>query len=210
MHFLKNIIDTNQPFGICFSGGSDSIAVAHYLKHKNPTLYHFNHKYLKEDDEIENRAKEAARDLGLRFVSSQSLNKYIKGSVEDYCRGERYKWFSTIGGNLITCHQLSDSCESYIFNCLRGCPEYIPIPISSTFGVTTIVRPFIITPKKVIDEYIHHNNLTHLIAHDYLNDDIKIMRVWIRKKLLPEIKDRTNIEKVVKKKYLKKLLDNRD
>lgn len=197
----------NKKFNISFSGGCDSIYAAHILRKYNPTLYHFNHKLTSEDDGIAERAKQTAQELGLTFVQQDCSTRFVKGSKEDYCRKQRYEWLATIGGTIITAHHLKDATESYIFNCLRGYPEYIPIPISSTFGATTIVRPFIITPKKVINDYVGRNNLTHLIAHDYLNDDPKIMRIWIRNELLPTIKSRTNIEKVVKKKYLKKILD---
>lgn len=203
---LTNLIK-GKKFGLAFSGGSDSIYAAHILRKHNPTLYHFNHKLESGDDAIADNAEVAAHELGLPFVKQNCQVVFTKGSKEDFCRKQRYEWLATIGGTMITAHHLKDATESYIFNCLRGCPEYIPIPISSTFGSTTIVRPFIITPKKVINDYVEHNNLTHLIAHDYLNDDPKIMRVWIRNTLLPEIKGRTNIEKVVKKKYLKKLVD---
>lgn len=205
---LTNLL-RGKKFNVGFSGGCDSIYAAHILRKYNPTLYHFNHKLTSEDDTIAERAELAAQQLGLPFVRQDCSTRFVKGSREDYCRKQRYEWFSAIGGTILVAHHLGDATEGYLFNCLRGCPEYLPIPISSTFGATTIVRPFIITPKEVINLYIERNNLTHLIAHDYLNDDPKIMRIWIRNELLPEIKNRTNVEKVVQKKYLKKILDDK-
>lgn len=209
MSILFKLLDKSQPIGVAFSGGEDSLYAAHILqKYKyRVTLYHFNHKLENGDDAIANNAEKAAKELGLTFISQNCKAAFTKGSKEDFCRKQRYKWLATIGGLMITAHHLGDATEGYLFNCLRGCPEYLPIPISSTFGATTIVRPFIVTPKDIINHYIQKNDLAHLIVHDYLNDDSKIMRIWIRKSLIPEIKGRTNIEKVVKKKYLKKLVD---
>lgn len=204
---LINLLHKDRPVQIAFSAGIDSIYAAHVLRKYKPTLYHFNHRLTNDDDEIAERAESTAKALGLNFVRKDCDVAFSKGSKEDWCRKQRYNWLGTIGGQMIVAHHLSDATEGYLFNCLRGCPEYLPIPISSQFGVTTIIRPFIITPKKAINDYVERNNLAHLIAHDYLNDDPKVMRVWIRNNLLPEIKSRTNVEKVVKKKYLKKLFD---
>ena len=160
---LTNLL-RGKKFNVGFSGGCDSIYAAHILRKYSPTLYHFNHKLTSEDDIIAEKAQCAAQELGLTFVQQNCLTAFVKGSKEDYCRKQRYEWFSTIGGTIITAHHLGDACESYIMRCLQGNPEYLPIPISSTFGATIVVRPFINTPKEVINAYVERNGLTHLIA----------------------------------------------
>lgn len=201
---LTHLIKGRQ-YAISFSGGSDSLFAAHKCRHYNPTLYHFNHRLNERDDEIEEGARLAAQLLGLNIVVGYAQSEYQSGSVEDYCRKERYRWLSTVGGTMVVAHNLRDAVEGYLLNCLKGCPEYLPIPISTQFGETSIVRPFILTPKGEIDSYLYRNGLESLVVDDWLNLDLARQRVWIRLSLLPQIAERTNLEKVVRKQYLKRL-----
>lgn len=199
-----------RPLGIAFSGGADSIVAAHTLRKYKPILYHFNHKLIIEDDVIEASARQAALRLNLPFVSQRSTETYQTGSTEAYCREQRYKWFKTLGGTLVTAHNLSEATESYLMNCLSGNPEYTPIPIENTFGSTRIVRPLILNTKVEILHYIDRYKLNSLVVSDPLNNDLSRRRNWLRHEILPQIKQRTNVEKVVKKRYLKLLNELKD
>jgi tRNA(Ile)-lysidine synthetase-like protein len=201
MIILKKLLSENCQ--IAFSGGADSLALAHYLGRYSPTLYHFNHHLLPEDNDIEDRVRMAAKALNLRLEVVEAKESYIKGSTEDFCRRLRYDWFKTIGGTLLTAHNLNDSVESYILNCLKGHPEYLPIPTTSVFGKTKVTRPMILTPKLDVIKYLEKHKIAHLVAEDPLNSDITRMRNWLRLSLLPQIKEKTNLEKVVRKRYLK-------
>jgi tRNA(Ile)-lysidine synthase TilS/MesJ len=70
---------------------------------------------------------------------------------------------------------------------------------------TKVIRPFILNSKDEINNFLKRNDLTKFIAEDPLNLDLTRRRNWIRMVLLPQIKEKTNVEKVVKKKYLEKL-----
>jgi len=190
---------------IAFSGGADSIAAAFYLRYRKPLLKHFNHKFCREDDEIEEKCRVFAKKFDFYIEVGSSKEKYEKGSTEDWCRKQRYDWFKNLGGILITCHNLSEATESYLMNCFNGTPEYLPIPLETVFDKTRVIRPFILNSKDEINNFVKKNNLTNFIAQDPLNNDLTRRRNWVRMVLLPEIKLRTNVEKVVKKKYLKKL-----
>lgn len=203
MQVLIKLIQKNQPLGICFSGGADSLAAAHIFRKFRPTLYHFNHSLITEDDAIERSARSAAYQLGLPFVSIKGTRKYKSGSVEAWCREQRYDWFRTLGGTLITGHNLSEATESYVMNCLRGCPEHLPIPVKNQFDDTFVVRPLILASKKEILDYLKKHGLYDKIVGDPLNLDLTKRRNWVRLSLLPEINKVTNLEKVVKKRYLK-------
>lgn len=202
------LIKNKPPLGICFSGGADSLAAAHLFRRFKPTLYHFNHSLIPEDDDIETKAKSAANKLNLPFVSKKGTVKYKSGSVEAWCREQRYNWFRTLGGTLITGHNLSEAVEGYMINCLRGCPEHLPIPTVNQFDNTLVIRPLILTPKVEILDYLHKHNLSNEIVDDPLNLDLTKRRNWIRASLIPEIKKVTNLEKVVKKRYLKQFSKN--
>lgn len=206
---LKNLLK-DKNYGIAFSGGSDSLFAAHLCRYRNPILYHFNHKLSEDDDVIATQAETAAKLLGLQFVCKASKERYNKGmgSVEGWCRKRRYEWLGGIGGTIVTAHHLSDATESYLLNCFSGHPEYLPIPISSQFGISTIVRPFILWKKEDINNYLFRKGLEPLIVKDWLNEDLSKRRNWLRKVILPQIKEKTNVETVVRKLYIKFLNKN--
>lgn len=207
---INSLIKGKTKLNIGFSGGEDSIFAAHLLsKRHKVTLFHYNHRLLDSDNEICERAVDSAFQLGLPIVVGTNKDEtYKKGSKEDFCRQLRYRWFSNLGGTLVTGHHLGDSTEGYFLNCLRGHPEYLPIPISSVFGETLVVRPFLLTPKKVIRDYLSKFTLNHLVVEDPLNQSVAQTRNWLRLSILPQIKERTNVEKVVKKRYLEYLKKN--
>lgn len=202
MQILLKLIPKDTKLNIAFSGGADSLAAAHIFRRFHPTLYHFNHSFLPEDDEIESLAQSAAHKIGLPFVTVKGTNAYKSGSVEAWCRDQRYNWFRTLGGTLITGHNLSEATESYMMNCLRGCPEHLPIPVKNQFDKTLVIRPLILATKKEILDYLSKHSLQDKIVEDPLNLDLTKRRNWIRLSLLPQIKEKTNLEKVVKKRYL--------
>lgn len=202
MQILLNIVPKVN-LGIAFSGGVDSIAAAHIFRKFHPTLYHFNHSFLPEDDEIERKARFAAQRLSLPLVVKKGNVEYKRGSVEAWCREQRYSWFRTLGGTLITGHNLSEATEGYMMNCLRGCPEHIPIPIENTFGNTRVIRPLILVSKDRILKYVELKGLESFVVEDPLNSDLSKRRNWLRQSILPLIQERTNVEKVVKKRYLR-------
>jgi tRNA(Ile)-lysidine synthetase-like protein len=201
MQILYRLIGND--FGIAFSGGIDSLVMAHRLRRFKPVLYHFNHEFIEEDDRIEDQVIEAANFLGLELIIRKSDEKYVKGSCEDFCRKSRYNWFSQVGGKLLTAHTLSDCTESYLMRCLAGHPEYTPIPVKTQFGKTQVVRPMVLVSRSSIEEYAIKNKLEDYVAHDPMNGNLELRRNWVRHKILPEIQSVTNLEKVVRKRYLK-------
>ena len=207
---LHHLVKNKDKLSIAFSGGSDSIFAAHLLsKRHKVTLFHYNHRLIESDNEICERAVDSAYQLGLPIiVGTNREEQYTKGSKEDWCRQLRYRWFSNLGGTLVTAHHLGDSAENYLANCLKGCPEYLPIPVSTLFGETLVVRPFLLTPKNVIKSYLDKFALNHLVVEDPLNTNLAQSRNWLRHSILPQIRERTNVEKVVKKRYLKYFAKN--
>lgn len=185
---------------IACSGGIDSVCIAHFLsKNKEkPILLHYNHKLLSEDDSFVYKVEKLANDLNLQLVVGENTEKYISGSVEEYCRLKRYEWLNKFDGYVATAHHLDDVVENYLFNCIRGKQEYLPIPLNTN----NIVRPFLMTTKKNFIDYATKHDLLKYEAVDPLNDDVSKTRNWIRKVLTPEIQSRYNLYKVVRKIYL--------
>lgn len=209
MQVIMSLIK-ERPLGIAFSGGADSVAAAHALKRFKPTLYHFNHRLIEEDNIIEANARQTATRLNLPFCVERAQERYSTGSTEAWCRDQRYAWFKTLGGTLVTAHNLSEATEGYLMNCFSGHPEHIPIPLKNVFENTLITRPFILNTKNDIYKYLIKHRLTTLVVQDPLNNDLSRRRNWIRHSILPQIKERTNVEKVVKKRYLSLVNDLKD
>ena len=185
------------------SGGIDSIAFLHFLSHGNhkPCVVHFNHHLLPEDDLFEKKVQKFCEKFNLKFYIQHCEEKYNTGSVEGWCRKVRYEFLYSLSGNVATGHHLGDAVENYLFNCIRGCPEYLPMPVRTK----NIIRPFILTDKASIVSHVEKNNLSEYVEEDPLNNDISKTRNWIRGVIVPEIKKRYNLDTVVRKIYRKKI-----
>lgn len=192
LHLPKDIV-------IGFSGGKDSIAVAHFLKfrfRRNVTLVHVNNK-LPGDDWIATRAAAFADNFGFDFGVIESPAE----PTELSCRQARIRAFQGYK-QVILAHHLSDAIESYLRKCFTGNPDYQPIPFKSRWDNTEVLRPFLTTPQSEIQTYLTKNRLHNWIAQDHLS--VGSDRYWMRKNLTPAI-ERYGLETVVKKIILKQL-----
>lgn len=193
LHLPKDIV-------IGFSGGKDSIAVAHFLKfrfRRNVTLVHVNNK-LPGDDWIATRAAAFADNFGFDFGVIESPAE----PTELSCRQARIRAFQGYK-QVILAHHLSDAVESYLRRvCFTGNPGHQPILFRSKWNDTEVLRPFLTTSQKEIQDYLTRNNLRHWIVKDHLS--VGSDRHWMRQNLAPAI-ERYGLETVVKKIILKQL-----
>ena len=184
---------------VALSGGSDSVALLHFLKN-NASFFNFTLKAINVEHGI--RGMQSKSDslfvkdlceslsipLALYEVDSLSFANQNKLSIEESARTLRYNcFFDAINKgfcNLIaTAHHLKDNAETVLFNLFRG---------SGLKGITgindlqnKIIRPFIQVPKQDIDSYIKENNLA--FVSDQTNFDQKYSRNYIRHQILPII-----------------------
>jgi tRNA(Ile)-lysidine synthase TilS/MesJ len=87
-------------------------------------------------------------------------------------------------------------------NCFKGHPDYLPIPVKTEFENFTIIRPFILTMKESMKNYIVENDLNRWVVEDETNKDESYRRNWIRQTLLPQINENGyNLYTTVKKRY---------
>ncbi len=195
-----------EKFAIACSGGTDSVALSYFLRKHSPTLIHFNHKVLPESELFAKNAQALAEKLNLPFIYGEAKESYSSGSIEAWCRKQRYDWFSTLKLNILTAHTLNDCVESYLMRVFQGQPHYAPIPIKTQFGESTVIRPMMLTTKEQVTEFLIKNNLEAII--DPSNKDSKMLRNWIRLDLLPFISNRkeinllTTVGKIVQKQYI--------
>lgn len=219
---VKNELIEGEEIWVSCSGGIDSIAGAHYLLKKlklQVKLFHYNHNLRDQNDEMEEAVRKFAADYNLPIVVKKLTQMCGTGEAE--LRHNRYLTLQAVAnqGTVVTCHHLDDCIESYLMNCFNGTPEYSPIPVSTKFGDTQVVRPFLLTPKKVFSGYASAYNLDEYIVEDETNQDQKYRRNWVRHRARPVIEEHyPGIRKVVLKKvedsyrkflYEKKMSDPR-
>ncbi len=199
------------PFLACVSGGIDSISGAALLAKRgfNFSIIHVNNRLIPQDDEAAQKVNDFAKFLNKKLYLIESSEVYSCGSVEAHCRDERYRAIQLVAkqygySDALTFHHLGDAVESYFINFMKGYPEYQPIPPVTHYPNVTIRRPFLGNEKQEFQDYAMKNNLEEFITEDELNLDMSLQRNWVRNVILPLIKERTNLNKVVRKKFLLK------
>ena len=189
----------NKIVAVALSGGSDSVALLHYLIENQKT---FNYVVKAINVEHGIRGKDSLDDSTFVRELCQSLNvplafykvdaikfsKEQKLSLEESARVLRYdcffdaleKGFCSV---IATAHHLKDNAETVLFNLFRG---------SGLKGLTginqienKIIRPLIEVSKDEIDEYIEKNALSFVLDKSNLNENYS--RNYIRHQVLKDI-----------------------
>lgn len=204
------------------SGGIDSIAVAHFLKHNKfikhnynfHSVIHINHNYRKQNDLMENAVKKFCNYYRILFISIRlNHEEGFKDFTEAYLREARLKAIEDYAKKYstdsvyVTGHHLNDCVESYLLNCFRGHPEYNPIPSVTRFENYSICRPFILNTKKNLIEYCKKNDLMKFVVEDETNFKSQgSRRNMIRNEIVPILnRNQVGLEKIVKKNVEKRI-----
>ena len=202
---FKLLTKIPRKVNLAFSGGVDSLAVAHFLKRgkHDVTLLHFNHG-CEYSDEIEwNVRHRIENDLTGGYPEELPLvvGRMEKGSpakgqsLEDYWRRARYRFLRSFPDPFITCHHLDDAVETWVWSALHGNPKLIPSKDDK------VLRPFLLTEKS---QFIDYANKNHLIpVGDPYNFNNSLTRNYIRANIMPHAYVvNPGLKKVIKKKYL--------
>lgn len=210
--FIK-IISKSEKVFLSLSMGIDSVAAFHYLLSKgyNFTPIHFNHKLRPQNDIMEKKFFELCKHFNLNGKTGNGIGfEHSVCYTESDCRRARLKFYESLGGTILTAHHLNDWVESYLLNCLRGKPNHKPFELISEFSEFKIIHPFLLSRKKDFIEYVSRNGLKEFVEEDETNFITKgSRRNWIRKKLIPDMKDqKLSLEKYALRE-IKKELDNR-
>jgi tRNA(Ile)-lysidine synthase len=197
-----------RQINVACSCGTDSIVVAHFLKtkrKKNIHLIHCNHKLRKQNDEMEASIRRFAQQFDMQLSVEYPLKPLNRNNLEVNAREFRMEAYRKFNGKVVLAHHLDDCVEGYFLNFLKGCPEYMPIPITTKLSNSnaTIVRPFMTNEKEKFESYATRHGLRQFIVEDETNIDTSIRRNWVRNKILPAIyEEYPGLQKVVKKKIL--------
>jgi tRNA(Ile)-lysidine synthase len=203
-----------EKFVLALSGGVDSLAIAHFLKQskKNFLAVHNNAKYIAEDDHYERMVVNFCADFDIPLVTKTNTIKVKKSKgAEADCREQRYDVLLNVCSEhnikkIVVCHHLDDCVESYLMNCLNGNSDFIPIPFVTRYPTAFVTRPFMLTEKSSLLQYVINKGIESYVAEDILNTDLKLKRNWIRHVLLPTIETKyPGLKKVVKKKMQQQL-----
>ena len=184
--------------GAAVSGGSDSVALLHFLRAHQSELgiaklicVNVEHGIRGSDSRADSEFVQKLCekwDIPLLFTSASvpSLAKTRKVSLELAARELRYEYFRELISlgecDLVaTAHNLSDNAETVLMNVLRGSGGRgaAGIPYESA----GIVRPLLDTPKSEIMEYISRHGLEY--AEDASNLDTAYTRNFVRHGLIP-------------------------
>lgn len=178
---------------VAFSGGMDSAALLHLLKHMDlqTGVAHANFQLRGEESDCdESFAKNLAQNYGLPFYSrrfsTQEHAERNRISVQMAARQLRYAWFEEIAGSdnwdfVATAHHMDDQIETFFINLLRG------TGISGLKGIPAIsqriIRPLLNFQRSEIEEYVRKNRLD--FREDSSNFKNDYLRNRIRHQLLP-------------------------
>lgn len=173
---------------VAVSGGVDSMVLLHLLAGKADVelvVAHFDHGIRPDSHEDEQLVSRTARQLGLRYVSEEG---HLKSDVsEEGARNARYAFLRRVldreqAQAIIMAHHQDDVVETMIINMTRGTNRK---GLSSLISGDVIIRPLLNVPKTEILAYAKAHKITW--HEDSTNDDIRYLRNYIRKTVMPRI-----------------------
>lgn len=194
---IKMLFQLPNKIDLAFSGGIDSLVVAHFLARskKDLRLWHFNHG-CEYSQQIEEECRLRADQLNLPIVVDHlDAAKPPRQSQEDFWREHRYKFLRSSDRYMMTAHHLDDAVETWVWSSLHGEGKIIP------YQNGNIIRPFLLTSKKDFEDYGQRHALTAVA--DPFNNDLHVMRNYLRANVMEHIEHiNPGIDKVIRKKYL--------
>lgn len=205
----KNLLKEKNVLVVAFSGGYDSMALAHavidlakFYKFK-VVLAHLNHNWRgnKSLKEAQNCEKFALM-FGVDFYT-ETLPKDLP-HTETVAREERYAFLERVTKKfntdiILTAHTLSDNVETVLQRIIKGTglSGLCGIQDERQVGSAVVYRPILKCAREEIITYCKDNLLKP--NDDNSNKDTKYFRNRIRHKLLPELKKNydENVEKAI-------------
>ena len=153
----------------------------------------FNHETLTSREALEHVSVQAKKyDCGFLYGTITG-KRHKEESQEEYWRNERYKFFHSINGTVVTGHHLDDCVETWIWSSMHGTGKIIP------YQNKNVIRPFMLNRKRELELWANLNTVDYL--EDDTNKDTCYTRNYIRHEMMPHV-ERINpgITKVISKK----------
>lgn len=197
---------------VAVSGGPDSVALLYALHELSGELdLHLEVAHLQHGIRGA-EAKEDARfvaDLAAEFHLTCHLKEIDlpelrwragKGNIEAMARQQRYDFFAEIAQSrqldkIATAHTQDDQAETMLMWLLRGAgrrglagmSDALTLDARAGLGLQ-VIRPFFDISKAEILAYLGERQIEY--RTDATNRDTKLLRNWIRLKLLPQLRER--------------------
>ena len=198
------------------SGGPDSVALLHILQEIGPSLRlrlevaHVEHGIRghesRDDGEFVRRI---AADLSLPFHitgldPARSGRDRHPGNFEALARERRYRFFAEVAatrsiGKVAVGHNRGDQVETMLMWLLRGCgpdglrgmPAVRPLARDAAGAEgRLLIRPLLEVSRDEILEYLGSRGLDY--REDRTNRDTRYLRNWIRRTVLPGLREQTD------------------
>lgn len=202
--FVKKnkLLRRGETVGVGCSGGSDSMALLHYLATNQEKFdievvaIHVDHGIRETSYLDADFVKEKAKELGVRYykfkIDAPKIAKEKNISLETAAREARYGVFKSLYqkglvDKIALAHHVSDQAETILMHIFRGAG------IAGAKGMSPIsdkvyIRPFLNVTKQEILDYLDENRLEY--REDETNVDISYNRNFVRHVLMKEIKSR--------------------
>ena len=187
-------------FLIAYSGGSDSTALLYFAK-KMAEKYevgiravHVNHNLNIESKEWKNHCKIFCEKINIPLtIKNLNINLNPGDSIEEKAREERYSSiFSLMDARtvMMTAHHADDQAETFLYQLVRGSgvKGLSSMPIFKKVDKGYHLRPFLNLSKSAIIDIVDFSQLNYI--YDKSNDNINFSRNFIRKEVLPIIKNK--------------------
>ena len=179
---------------VACSGGVDSMAALDFLSNNHDvTIVFFDHGTATSREALNHVSVQAKKyDCGFMY-GTISRAKRDDESQEEYWRNERYKFFHSINGTVVTGHHLDDCVETWVWSSMHGEGKIIP------YANKNVVRPFRMTRKRDLELWADLKNVSHV--EDDTNADTCYTRNYIRHEMMPNVlRVNPGIHKVIAKK----------
>jgi len=179
---------------VACSGGVDSVAALDFLSNNHDvTILFFDHG-TDTSREALNHVSVLAKKYDTGFLyGNVGRAKHDDESKEEYWRNERYKFFHSINGTVVTAHHLDDCVETWVWSSMHGTGKIIP------YANKNVIRPFRLTRKRDFELWANLKGVEH--KEDDTNTDTCYTRNYIRHEMMPHVlKVNPGIHKTIAKK----------
>ena len=198
----EKLLKSGEVVGVATSGGSDSMALLHFLWSHRAELdidvcaVHIDHALRENSGEDANFVMDFCKQNGIRAykfrVDVPKLMEQKKLTVEEGAREARFGVFEALHrknvvDKIAIAHNQKDQAETILLNLFRGTGS------KGASGMNAqrdglYIRPMLATPKQKILDYIFLNDIPYIT--DQTNADNAFSRNFIRNQILPLIEER--------------------
>ncbi|MEW6994515.1 tRNA lysidine(34) synthetase TilS [Colwelliaceae bacterium MEBiC 14330] len=187
---------------IAYSGGVDSQVLLHsvsQLKKQQQishevTVCHVNHGLSRNALDWQSFAQKECEKFSLKLVIKQvKVRAHAQQSLEEVARELRYSALKTVSDKpaiVLTGHHSDDQSETFLLALKRGAglKGLSSMAKTSSLGKHLLIRPLLNISREKIEQYALANQLSWV--EDESNQDTSFDRNFIRKKVMPLLKER--------------------